>query len=262
MNRARSRGRDEGKMEDKDLKKFISRVMETDESAPDLLHTLEGFRWYMTLYHCAIREVQTKFEVLNEELSLGNVRNPIDHIESRVKSAESIVGKLRRMGCKFSLQSMTENLNDIAGIRVICQYVDDIYTVAKMLGNQDDIEIIRIKDYIKNPKPNGYRSYHMIVEVPVFFSSKKHFVRVEVQFRTIAMDFWASLEHDIRYKKEIENPELLAADLKECADIASSLDTRMQMLRDRIRPKASAAQVEKLAEKTEEMQQQGAERTA
>lgn len=235
-------------MEDKDLKKFISKVMETDESAPDLLHTLEGFRWYMTLYHCAIREVQTKFEVLNEELSLGNVRNPIDHIESRVKSVESIVDKLRRLGCKFSLQSMTENLNDIAGIRVICQYVDDIYTVAKMLCNQDDITVIRIKDYIKNPKPNGYRSYHMIVEVPVFFSSKKHFVRVEVQFRTIAMDFWASLEHDIRYKKEIENPELLAADLKECADIASSLDTRMQMLRDRIRPKHHTL-TEKTAEK-------------
>ena len=218
----------------KDVRRLLADALGEDKDSSVVIETLKGFRWHMTLYRCAIREVQTKFEVLDEELSISRVRNPIDHIESRVKSPESIMDKLRRGGHEFSLASMTQNLNDIAGIRIICQYIDDIYTVAGMLGKQDDITVIKIKDYIKNPKSNGYRSYHMVVEVPVFFSEKKHFVRVEVQFRTIAMDFWASLEHDIKYKKEIPEPELLAADLKECADIAYSLDVRMQSLRDRI----------------------------
>ena len=218
----------------KSMRSVVAKALGEDTDSAVVLETLKDFRWHMTLYHRAIREVQTKFEVLDEELSISRVRNPIDHIESRVKSPESIMDKLRRGGHEFSLASMTQNLNDIAGIRIICQYIDDIYTVAGMLGKQDDITVIKIKDYIKNPKPNGYRSYHMVVEVPVFFSEKKHSVRVEVQFRTIAMDFWASLEHDIKYKKEIPEPELLAADLKECADIAYSLDVRMQSLRDRI----------------------------
>ncbi len=218
----------------KSMRSVVAKALGEDTDSAVVLETLKDFRWHMTLYHCAIREVQTKFEVLDEELSISRVRNPIDHIESRVKTPESIIGKLRRGGYEFSVKSMTENLNDIAGIRVICQYVDDIYTVADMLSKQDDISVIKVKDYIKNPKPNGYRSYHMVVEVPVFFSDKKHYVRVEVQFRTIAMDFWASLEHDIKYKKEIPDPEVLAKDLKECADIAHSLDARMQAIRDRI----------------------------
>ncbi len=218
----------------KSMRSVVAKALGEDTDSAVVLETLKDFRWHMTLYHCAIREVQTKFEVLDEELSISRVRNPIDHIESRVKTPESIIGKLRRGGYEFSVKSMTENLNDIAGIRVICQYVDDIYTVADMLSKQDDISVIKVKDYIKNPKPNGYRSYHMVVEVPVFFSERKHYVRVEVQFRTIAMDFWASLEHDIKYKKEIPDPEVLAKDLKECADIAHSLDARMQAIRDRI----------------------------
>ncbi len=222
------------KNEEKDVRTFLAGVLGEDTDSAVVLETLRGFRWQMTLYHCAIREVQTKFEVLDEELSISRVRNPIDRIESRVKSPESIIGKLRRGGYEFSLKSMTENLNDIAGLRIICQYIDDIYTVADMLCKQDDITVIKVKDYIKNPKPNGYRSYHMVVEVPVFFSEKKHYVRVEVQFRTIAMDFWASLEHDIKYKKELPDPDVLAADLKECADIAYSLDVRMQSIRDKI----------------------------
>lgn len=222
------------KTEEKNVRSFLADALGEDIDSAVVIETLKGFRWQMTLYHCAIREVQTKFEVLDEELSISRVRNPIDRIESRVKSPESIIGKLRRGGYEFSLKSMTENLNDIAGIRIICQYIDDIYTVADMLGKQDDITVVKVKDYIKNPKPNGYRSYHMVVEVPVFFSERKHYVRVEVQFRTIAMDFWASLEHDIKYKKELPDPELLAKDLKECADIAYSLDARMQAIRDRI----------------------------
>ena len=218
----------------KSMRSVVAKALGEDTDSAVVLETLKDFRWHMTLYHCAIREVQTKFEVLDEELSISRVRNPIDHIESRVKTPESIIGKLRRGGYEFSVKSMTENLNDIAGIRVICQYVDDIYTVADMLSKQDDISVIKVKDYIKNSKPNGYRSYHMVVEVPVFFSERKHYVRVEVQFRTIAMDFWASLEHDIKYKKEIPDPEVLAKDLKECADIAHSLDARMQAIRDRI----------------------------
>lgn len=218
----------------KSMRSVVAKALGEDTDSAVVLETLKDFRWHMTLYHCAIREVQTKFEVLDEELSISRVRNPIDHIESRVKTPESIIGKLRRGGYEFSVKSMTENLNDIAGIRVICQYVDDIYTVADMPSKQDDISVIKVKDYIKNPKPNGYRSYHMVVEVPVFFSERKHYVRVEVQFRTIAMDFWASLEHDIKYKKEIPDPEVLAKDLKECADIAHSLDARMQAIRDRI----------------------------
>ena len=218
----------------KSMRSVVAKALGEDTDSAVVLETLKDFRWHMTLYHCAIREVQTKFEVLDEELSISRVRNPIDHIESRVKTPESIIGKLRRGGYEFSVKSMTENLNDIAGIRVICQYVDDIYTVADMLSKQDDISVIKVKDYIKNPKPNGYRSYHMVVEVPVFFSDKKHYVRVEVQFRTIAMDFWASLEHDIKYKKEIPDPEILAQALNECADIAHSLDARMQAIRDRI----------------------------
>ncbi len=221
--------KDDGK-----IRALIARAMGEEDESAAVIEMLRDFRWNMTLYHCAIREVQTKFEVLDEELSISRARNPIDRIESRVKSPESIAGKLRRNNLGFSIKSMRENLNDIAGIRIICQYIDDIYTVANMLCKQDDITVVKIKDYIKDPKPNGYRSYHMVVEVPVFFSEQKHFVRVEVQFRTIAMDFWASLEHDIKYKKEIPDPELLAADLKECADIAYSLDVRMQSLRDKI----------------------------
>lgn len=221
--------KDDGK-----IRALIARAMGEEDESAAVIEMLRDFRWNMTLYHCAIREVQTKFEVLDEELSISRARNPIDRIESRVKSPESIAGKLRRNNLGFSIKSMRENLNDIAGIRIICQYIDDIYTVANMLCKQDDITVVKVKDYIKDPKPNGYRSYHMVVEVPVFFSEQKHFVRVEVQFRTIAMDFWASLEHDIKYKKEIPDPELLAADLKECADIAYSLDVRMQSLRDKI----------------------------
>ena len=192
-----------GLKDDKNVRAFLAKAIGEDAESDAVMNMLREFRWNMTLYRCAIREVQTKFEVLDEELSISRVRNPIDRIESRVKSPESIADKLRRNNLEFSIASMRENLNDIAGLRIICQYIDDIYTVSDMLSKQDDITVIKVKDYIRSPKPNGYRSYHMVVEVPVFFSEQKHSVRVEVQFRTIAMDFWASLEHDIRYKKDI-----------------------------------------------------------
>ena len=186
------------------------------------------------MYSCAIREVKTKLEVLNDELSIRNSRNPIEFITSRVKKPLSIVQKLQRKGFDVSLQSVMDNLNDVAGIRVICSFVDDIYAVAEMLTKQDDVTLIEVKDYIKNPKPNGYRSLHLIIEIPVFFSDSKTNLRVEVQIRTIAMDFWASLEHDLKYKKEIPDVDEIQQELKECAETIADTDRRMMEIRDRI----------------------------
>jgi len=208
---------------------------------PDLVQVPERmigwahqFQEAMMMYTCAIREVKTKLEVLNDELSVRNKRNPIEMIKSRVKKPMSIVEKLQRRGYPVSLDSMIENLDDVAGIRVICSFVDDIYDVADMLVRQDDIRVIAIKDYIKNPKENGYRSYHMIIEVPVFFSDKKQPMRVEVQIRTIAMDFWASLDHQLRYKKEIRNADEISRELRECADVIAGTDEKMLSIRKRI----------------------------
>ncbi len=160
----------------------------------NLLTQAHEFQEAMMMYTCAIREVKTKLEVLNDELSVRNQRNPIEMIKSRVKKPMSIVDKLRRRNLEVSVESMMNHLDDIAGIRVICSFVDDIYQVAEMLVRQDDVRVLAVKDYIRYPKDNGYRSYHMIIEIPVFFSNEKKFMRVEVQIRTIAMDFWASLD--------------------------------------------------------------------
>ena len=219
----------------RDLRSSLSHELGASEESELFVNTFLDFRRCMTLYSCAIREVRTKFEVLNEELTISHERNPIQAIYSRVKSPESIFGKMKRLGLPFSIGNMVSNLNDIAGVRIICQYIDDIYTVAAMLGGQDDIGVVKIKDYIQKPKENGYRSFHMIVEVPVFFSNEKNDVRVEVQLRTIAMDFWATLEHGIKYKKEIADSAAIVAELKDCAEQVYALDTRMQSLRDRIR---------------------------
>lgn len=192
------------------------------------------FRQFMMMYNCAIKEVRTKFEILNDELSTMHNRNPIEMIKSRIKSPESIIEKLYRKDFPVSIESVLENINDVAGIRVICSFIDDIYEVAHMLVIQDDIKLIEVKDYIKNPKDNGYRSYHMIVEVPVFFTNRKQNMRVEVQLRTIAMDFWASLEHKMRYKKNIENADEIYNELKLCADIISKTDAKMQNINSKI----------------------------
>ncbi len=192
------------------------------------------FRQMMMMYSCAIKEIKTKLQVLNDELSIKRQRNPIEFIKTRVKQPDSIASKLRRKGYPVTVQSVFENLSDVAGVRVICAFIDDIYKVADMLTEQDDIELIKRKDYIKNPKMNGYRSLHLIIEVPVFFSDHKEQIRVEVQIRTIAMDFWASLEHQLKYKKDIDDAESIMYELRACADVINRTDYHMQSLRDRI----------------------------
>lgn len=204
-------------------------------AVPDsLIHVGRQFQQIMMMYTCAIREVKTKLEVLNDDLSVKNQRNPIEMIKSRVKKPDSILEKLRRRGLPVTLESVVENLDDVAGIRVICSFLDDIYEVADMLIRQDDIKVIAIKDYLKNPKKNGYRSYHMIIEVPVFFSDRKKPMRVEVQIRTIAMDFWASLDHQLKYKKKLEDGEDISRELKKCAEVIAQTDEKMLEIRRRI----------------------------
>jgi len=185
----------------------------------------------MMMYNCAMLEVKTKLEVLNNEFQIRSKRNPIEFIKCRIKSQMSIMEKLRRKGLDYTLESILGNINDVAGIRVVCAFIDDIYAIAGMLEKQDDINVIDKDDYISNPKPNGYRSFHMDVEIPVFFSDKRQKMRVEVQIRTIAMDFWASLEHQIYYKKGIHAPESIVRELKECAETIAVTDFRMQDIR-------------------------------
>lgn len=194
----------------------------------------EDFRELMMNYECALLEVQTKLEVMNKQLSLLHSRNPFESIKCRLKSVESIFGKLERKGYDYTIENIENNLNDIAGIRVVCAFTDDIYMLAKCLTQQDDIILVKEKDYIKNPKKNGYRSLHLIVDIPIFLTDKKKHMRVEVQFRTIAMDFWASLEHKLKYKKDIDNAESLSEELKYCSDIITQLDRRMEQIRARI----------------------------
>lgn len=195
------------------------------------LKVAKPFLELMMYNRCAIREVETKLQVLDEEFSMTADRNPIQSIKSRIKKPASIIEKLKLRGFDVTLENIEEQLTDIAGVRVICAFVEDIYKLAEMLTSQDDIRVVQVKDYIRNPKPNGYRSYHLIVEVPIFLSNGKKYMKVEVQFRTIAMDFWASLEHQLKYKKKIDNPEQIANELKKCADVICEMDLRMQDIR-------------------------------
>lgn len=188
------------------------------------------YRELMSYYRCAMMEVETKFNVLNEELSLQYDRNPIESIKTRLKSVESILEKLNRRGLPVTVESIEQNLNDIAGVRVICSHPSDIYRLAEAFLRQDDITLIERKDYIASPKPNGYRSLHLIVETPIFLHDQKRMMRVEVQFRTISMDWWASLEHKIRYKKNLPSMEFVEKELFECAQISADLDERMEKL--------------------------------
>lgn len=201
----------------------------------DNLKLTKEYEILMMRYDSAIREVATKLEILNNELSLVRDESPISSIQSRRKKDSSIFEKLIRQGNEISLKSIEENLNDVAGIRVICSFVDDIYRVAQMLARQDDIKVVMVKDYIKKPKPNGYRSYHLIVEIPVFFSNEKRPMRVEVQIRTVAMNFWASLEHQIKYKHNVKEAEKIGRDLKDCADTIANTDIRMQKIREALK---------------------------
>ena len=188
------------------------------------------YRELMSYYRCAMMEVETKFNVLNEELSLQYDRNPIETIKTRLKSPESILEKLHRKNHPVTVDSIEQNLNDIAGVRVICAVPSDIYQLEEAFLKQDDIRLVERKDYIANPKSNGYRSLHLIVEIPIFLHDHKRLMRVEVQFRTISMDWWASLEHKIRYKKGLQESDHVDQELFECAKMSAELDSRMEKL--------------------------------
>ncbi len=200
----------------------------------EFLEQAEQIQGLLLYYSYAIKEVRTKLEILNEELAFKTKRNPIESIESRVKKPASIIEKLRRRNFPVSVESVFENLHDVAGVRVICSFIDDIYDVAEMFLSQDDITLIEKKDYIQNPKSNGYRSLHLIIEVPVFLSDRTLNMKVEVQIRTMAMDFWAALEHQANYKKGIDGIDSLVVELTDCANIINQTDRRMQEIYHKI----------------------------
>ncbi|MCM1263172.1 MAG: response regulator [Butyrivibrio sp.] len=198
------------------------------------LSKAKPFNKLMIEYSSVIREVETRLKILNDMFSEEYKRNPFESIKSRLKSPESIYKKLERKGYPVSIENIKKYVTDVAGVRVICSFPDDIYRLAELLINQDDIVLLKEKDYIKNPKPNGYRSLHLILNVPIFLPYEKIYMKVEVQFRTIAMDFWASLEHKLKYKKHIDNTEEIGQQLKMCADSIEELDYQMQEIRDKI----------------------------
>ena len=195
---------------------------------------VDSWKTVMFLYNSALKEVGTKLEILNDEFQHVHQYNPIEHIKTRIKTAESIVKKLKRYGYEATIENMVKYVNDIAGVRLICSFTYDIYRLAEMIGNQSDLKVLSIKDYIKNPKESGYKSYHMLVAVPIFLSDSVVNTKVEIQIRTIAMDFWASLEHKIYYKFEGKAPAYISRDLRECAEMVSALDEKMLSLNEAI----------------------------
>ena len=195
---------------------------------------LQDFTKLMAYYRCAMMEIETKFNVLNEEYSLRYDRNPINGIKTRLKSPQSIHQKLTRRGHEVTVENIEQHLNDVAGVRVVCAFPEDVRTLAKALLAQDDVTLLEKKDYILNPKPNGYRSLHLIVAVPIYLAHEKRIMRVEIQLRTIAMDFWASLEHQLRYKKDVTFTEEMAKELTFCAELSAELDRRMDHLREQV----------------------------
>ena len=228
---------------------FVKQNLLSDEFIEMMQKNKKPFDLLMSYYQCAIMEIETKFRVLNHELSLEYDNNPIESIKTRVKSYDSILKKIRRKNIPLNLQAIEENLKDIAGVRVICSFPDDIYELAESFLRQDDITLIERKDYIKNPKESGYRSLHLIVQVPIFLQDTKKLVYVEVQFRTIAMDFWASLEHKMRYKKNIpeNHVKYLQDELYDCARQSAELDNRMQNIRNLIAEEAEEEECDTLA---------------
>ena len=204
------------------------------QSAMKYYDDVDSWKTVMFLYNSALKEVGTKLEILNDEFQHVHRYNPIEHIKTRIKSAESIVKKLKRYGYETSIENMVRYVNDIAGVRLICSFTSDIYRLAEMIGNQSDLKVLSIKDYIKNPKESGYKSYHMLVSVPIFLSDSVVDTKVEIQIRTIAMDFWASLEHQLKYKKDIANTEELTRELRDCAEVSACLDAKMEEIRKRI----------------------------
>ena len=195
---------------------------------------IDSWESLMFLYNSALKEVTTKLEILNDEFVHVHKYNPIEYIKSRIKSPESIVKKLKRHGLEINVDNMIDNINDIAGVRIVCSFTSDIYQIAEMIGKQNDLTVIYVKDYIRNPKPSGYKSFHMLVSVPIFLGEKVVDTKVEIQIRTIAMDFWASLEHKIYYKFEGHAPEYISKELRDCAQIVSELDLKMLQLNEEI----------------------------
>lgn len=191
---------------------------------------VDSWKEVVLIYNSALKQISTKLEILNDEFQHVHMYNPIEHIKSRMKTSESIVKKLKKYGYESTIENMVKYVNDIAGIRVICSFISDIYEIADMIREQSDIRVISVKNYIVNPKPSGYRSYHMLVTVPVYLSDRIVDTKVEIQIRTVAMDFWASLEHKIHYKFEGNAPDYIKGELIECAKMASELDDKMLSL--------------------------------
>ena len=202
---------------------------------PDRNNDVKSWEEVVLIYNSALKEIGTKLEILNDEFQHVHQYNPIEHIKSRIKTPQSIVKKLKKHGYESTIENMVKYVNDIAGIRVICSFTSDIYRIAEMIINQNDIKVISVKDYILNPKPSGYKSYHLIISVPIFLSDRIVDTKVEIQIRTVAMDFWASLEHKIHYKFEGDAPEHIKSELIECAKMVSDLDARMLSLNEEIR---------------------------
>lgn len=204
------------------------------EDKMKLYSDIDSWNTVMFLYNAALKEVETKLDILNEEFKHVHKYNPIEHIKTRIKTPESIAKKLKNHELDITIENMVKHVKDIAGVRIICSFTSDIYRLAAMIERQSDLKILSIKDYIKNPKDSGYKSYHMIVSVPVFLTDSIVDTKVEIQIRTIAMDFWASLEHKIYYKFEGQAPDYIREDLKECADMVAALDDRMLSLNEEI----------------------------
>ena len=202
---------------------------------PDVQDVMLEYRKIKLLYRSALKEIVTKLEILNDEFKLVHQYNPIKHIESRLKTDESITRKLIRKGKEITVENIQKYIDDIAGVRVICSFTPDIYRIVDMISSQDDIEVLKTKDYMLNPKVNGSRSYHLIVRVPIFLSDRVVPTKVEIQIRTVAMDFWASLEHKIYYKYEGNTPEYIKKELKECADLVTFLDSKMLAINEEVR---------------------------
>ena len=205
------------------------------EFVPDTRNDIDSWKEVQLVYNSALKEIGTKLEILNDEFQHVHQYNPIEHIKARIKSPESIVKKLKKHGYESTIQNMVKYVNDIAGVRVICSFTSDIYRIAEMLINQSDIKVCSVKDYILNPKESGYKSYHLIVTVPIFLSDRIVDAKVEIQIRTVAMDFWASLEHKIYYKFEGNAPEHITRELVECAMMVSDLDAKMLSLNEEVR---------------------------
>ena len=204
------------------------------EAALKSYEDVDSWKTVIFLYNAALKEVGTKLEILNEEFQHVHKYNPIEHIKTRIKTPESIVKKLKRYGYETSIENMVRYVNDIAGVRVICSFTSDIYRLAEMIGNQSDLKVLSIKDYIRNPKESGYKSYHMLVSVPIFLSDSVVDTKVEIQIRTIAMDFWSSLEHQLKYKRDVPHAEDIVSELRECADVIAKTDAKMQEIKNRI----------------------------